>query len=356
MKEEILNNKSIFTYLNPNNNDILTNMSISDLINIRMELQKYYLEPREVLGIDKTVTFGTEIEFEDSKRNIIEEELAKTFPSNNWKVVDDRSLNAGGEINSPVLRDTKENWIDLSTVCNIVDTNAKIMNNTSSHVHIGMQILGNNPKYWRNFAKLWMTYEYIITRFLFGEYISARERFSYFSFPISEELIEDIDKLEEYSKCTSAVNILTKLNKTNEKRRSVNFRHIGKTPAYNYDREADKNTIEFRGPNGTFNIVIWQNNINLLVKLLEYCKREDFNDEFINKRLKDIIDRGIPSNIIKYSRIHINEAIEFADLIFTNNLDKVYFLRQYFKDMKVSYDPLVKSEEFTTVKRKIHTL
>jgi hypothetical protein len=78
----------------------------------------------------------------------------------------------------------KENWIDLSTVCNIVDKNAVVHQNTSAHVHIGMQILGNNPKYWRNFAKLWMTYEYIITRFLYGEYTSPRNRFSYFAEPI----------------------------------------------------------------------------------------------------------------------------------------------------------------------------
>ena len=55
---------------------------------------------------------------------------------------------------------------------------------------------------------------------------------------------------------------------------------------------------------------------------------------------------GTASNVIKYSQIHINDAFEFADLIFTNNLDKVYFLRQYFKDMHVSMEPLTLSENF----------
>lgn len=356
MTNQIENNPEIFNYLHPTSNDMLTSMSISDLINIRFILQKYLLEPRQTLGLSKDITFGTEIEFEDSKRNIIEEEIAKTFPLGNWKVVDDRSLNAGGEINSPVLRDTKQNWIDLNTVCNIVDKNAVVQINTSSHVHIGMQILGNNPKYWRNFAKLWMTYEYIITRFLFGEYTSPRDRFAHFAEPIAKDLIEDIEAFEKYSNSTTAMNILAKLNKTDAKKRSVNFRHIGKTELYNYDKEAKKNTIEFRGGNGTFNVIIWQNYVNLLAKLLEYAKREDFNDDLINKRLKMAIENRIPSNLYKYSQIHIESAFEFADLIFTNNLDKVYFLRQYFKDMHVSNVPLTKSEPFTTAKMRTYTI
>ena len=343
----IKNNNAIFDTLNPTDNTILKEKELLELIKIRNLLKEYYLEPRETLGISKDITFGTEIEFEDSKRHIIEEELAKKFPVGNWKVVNDGSLNAGGEINSPVLRDTKENWNDLNTVCNLVDENAVVHKNTSAHVHIGMQILGNNPKYWRNFAKLWMTYEYIITRFLYGEYTSARDRFEYYAEPISKDLIEDIETLDKYSESKTAINILRKLNKLDRKRRSVNFRHIGRTNLSDYSKEAKKNTIEFRGGNGTFDIVIWQNNVNLLVKMLEYAKRDDFDDKLIDIRLSEIRERRIPSNIIKYSQIHINDAFEFADLIFTNNLDKIYFLRQYFKDMTVGSIPLTKSDEFT---------
>ena len=84
MTEQIENNKSIFDILNPTENNILKEKSIIELINIRNLLKTYYLEPRTTLGISKDVTFGTEIEFEDSKRQIIEEELANTFPKGNW--------------------------------------------------------------------------------------------------------------------------------------------------------------------------------------------------------------------------------------------------------------------------------
>ena len=71
----IENNTTIFDILNPTDNNILKEKSILELINIRRELKNYYLEPRETLGISDKVTFGTEIEFEDSKRDLIEEEV-----------------------------------------------------------------------------------------------------------------------------------------------------------------------------------------------------------------------------------------------------------------------------------------
>ena len=344
MKQDITieNNKEIFRYLNPNSNDTILSMNNSDRINIMSSLKNYLLELRPTLNIGDDVTFGAEIEFENAKRNVIENYIQDNFPYRSWIVKDDRSLYNGGEINSPVLRDTEKTWIDLSNVCNVVKENAEVLENTSSHVHIGMQILGNNPKYWYNFALLWMTYEYIITRFLFGEYTTARENFVKYAAPISQDLIADKEILKKYSDYNTAQAILVKLNKTDEKRRSVNFRHIGRTPMIDYTREANKNTIEFRGGNGTFNAVIWQNYINVLVKLLEYAKSDNFNYELIERRLQIVNECKIPSNLYKYSQIRIEDAFEFADLIFTNNLDKIYFLKQYFKDMNVSTKPLTK--------------
>ena len=136
-------------------------------------------------------------------------------------------------------------------------------------------------------------------------------------------------------------------NTGDDRRKSINFRNVSNTELYNVDKEVDKNTIECRVANGTFNPIIWQNNINLLIKLLEYSKSEDFNDELLNRRLQETISKEIPSNIYKYSQIQTESAIELADLIFDNNLDKIYFLRQYFKDMTVGTKPLTKSKSFT---------
>jgi len=345
--EIIDNNRDIFRYLSPDSNDLIMGMSNGDRVGIMLSLRNYYLELRQNLGLTSDITFAPEIEFENAKRDIIENYLRDNFPYRSWRVVDDRSLYHGGEINCPVFRDNEKTWSDLSKVCSVVSLNAEVLENTSTHIHIGMHILGNNAKYWRNFVKIWMTYENVITRFLYGEYVAPRERFAYFAEPISKILINDFEMIEKYGEYSTALAILTKLNKDDAKKRSVNFRHIGKTELYNYSRETDKNTIEFRGGNGTFDAIVIQNYINLLVKVLLYAKSDNFDEDMINRRLGIIKEKEIPSNLYKYSQIHTEQAFEFADLIFDNNLDKVYFLRQYFKDGVVSTKPLTKSKRFT---------
>ena len=347
MKYIVENNTDIFRYLYPKDNDLLLKMSDKDLVNIVINLKNYYIELRNVLNIDNCITFAGEIEFEEANRDLIEIELYNTFPLDDWIVKDDNTLSNGGEINSPVLRDNKKTWIDLSTVCNIVNNSAYVLDNTSSHIHIGMHILGNNPIYWRNFALLWMTYENVITRFLYGEYISPRPSIEEFAKPISKMLIEDFDRIEDRTKYYNASYILKVLNSGDDRRKAVNFKNCADAELSKHNVVENKNTIEFRSPNGTFNPIIWQNNINLLVKLLVYCKSNNFNEEIILRRLKQIIKDDIPANLNKYGQINIVQALELSDLIFNNNLDKVYFLRQYIKDSNISNKPLIKSKRFT---------
>ena len=341
------NNKEIFTLLNEKNNDIISQMNNSDRVKLMMSLRKYLLELRKTIGIDKKIKFGTEIEFEDANREKIELDLYNTFPNYDWIVKDDASLYNGAEAVSKPLSDTEESWNSLNAACEIISNYASIVSGASAHIHICMNILGNNPKYWKNFAKLWMTYENVIFRFLYGEYTSPREGMEKYAKPISKILIEDFDRIEDRANMNTANYMLKVLNAGDDRRRAINFRNASNAELYNYNKEAVKNTIECRVANGTFNPIIWQNNINLLVKLLEYSKREDFNDDILDRRLKEIISKEIPGSIYKYSQINIDSAIELADLIFTNNLDKIYFLRQYLKDMTVGTKPFTKSKTFT---------
>lgn len=344
-------NNDIFKYLDPNDNVILSDINSSDRNYVVYLLRNYYLSLRNSLNLDKNITFGLEIEFENARRSIIELELAKYFPNKDWKVVDDRSLFEGGEINSPKLRDSEQTWIDLSLVCDIVSNNSFVLDNTSAHVHIGTQILGNNPKYWDNFVQLWMTYENIIFRFLYGEFASPRKHMNEQARPISSDLITKLDDIRSCGEMINAYPMFQKLNAgrdfIDKRKRSVNFTNISKLSPYQYNQELPKNTIEFRSPNGTFDPVIWQNNVNLLVHLFMYAKSDKFNMDIIERRRKQIIASGIPSNMKEYSNVYIEQAIELADLIFTNNLDKIYFLRQYIKSYEVSSKPLARCKKFT---------
>ena len=102
------------------------------------------------------------------------------------------------------------------------------------------------------------------------------------------------------------------------------------------------NTIEFRCPNGTLEPIIWQNNANLFAKLLIYSKNNNFNHDIIDKR-------KTTTNINNYKIISLEQSLELADLIFNNNLDKIYFLRQYLKSYEESDKILKKSKRFIKI-------
>jgi len=346
------NNVKIFEYLNPNDNVNLSQLTNGDKLNVLFQLKKYYLEIRKKLGFSQDITFGLEIEIGDSLTHIIELEMNNIFGYNDWKLVPEDSIPNGAEINSPILTDSEKTWMDVENICDIASCNGCITDNTSAHVHIGVQILGNNSKYWRNFALLWATYENIIFRFLYGEYISQRSIISEFAMPVSSDFIKNLDRIEERSKVANAGHMFKIFDSGDDnikvrRRKSVNFTNVSKLQSYMYNSFGIMNTVEFRSANGTFNPVIWQNNVNLIVKLMLYCKSAKFDEDVIMRRLKQIIDEEIPSDIYRYSRIYNDQAIELCDLIFDNNLDKIYFLRQYIKDGIVSSKPLVKSREYT---------
>ena len=102
-----------------------------------------------------------------------------------------------------------------------------------------------------------------------------------------------------------------------------------KCVAVNFKHYHTLRTLEFRCPNGTFNPTIWQNNVNLFVKMMKYSSSSKFDKEYIDKRIKPIC-------INEANKIYLEDALELADLIFDNNLDKIYFLRQYLKSFEKS--------------------
>lgn len=83
-----------------------------------------------------------------------------------------------------------------------------------------------------------------------------------------------------------------------------------------------------RCPNGTINPIIWQNNINFFAKLFLYCSSDNFDKDFIDYKLT-----CLRNNLINYdySNIYIDAILEFSNLIFSNEIDKLYFLKQYLK-------------------------
>ena len=327
----------IFKYLNPKENQSLLQMQGRELQDLIYYLNNFYLTLRDTLNFSRKTTFGMEIEFEEAKKQEITNALVKDNLNEKWFIKDDGSLSNGGEIATPVFHDEPKTWHDLARVCSILRNNSSIVEYAGGHIHVGTPVLGSNKNSWLNFIKIWSIYENIIFRFSYGEYLTPRREIKDYALPMKKDFNKVYDELKEKSDF-SAYSVVRELNF--RKHQAVNFQHVS-----HFDQFHMKNTIEFRCPNGTLDPVIWQNNLNLFVKLLKYARSDKFNNDILDERKK--FNDSIFADYDHYNNIFLTQALEFADLIFDNNLDKIYFLRQYLKNYEIGNLPLEKAKLFT---------
>jgi len=334
----------LFSYIKPQDNTIFSTMRATALQELLYDIEHYLLLFRKHLALEDNITFGLELEFEHIKQPIekLRKMLNKTDTKFSWIIKEDSSLMDGAEINSPILKDTSSSWKDLKKVCHFIEQKAIIGKNSAGHIHIGSHILGDNPTTWLRFLKLWGTYENIIYRFLYGEYLSARINIEKYALPMAQVFLSIVDCLSQYKKITSR-NILEEIMTT--KNQAINFKNVK-----SFTQELSYNTIEFRCPNGSDNPIIWQNNVNFLVHLLLYAKSPFYNDHIIERRIRTNDDQYF--HLEKYNEIVLPQALELADLIFQNNYDKIYFLRQYLKSFETSTQELEKANTFVKRNKK----
>lgn len=307
----MINKKNIFNEISPSANDIFSGLNQKDLEYLLSLINMYKLTLRDKINVSLIESFGLEIECENARWD----KIARRIESE-WELTDDMSLLEGAEIKSPILTDTEENWLALKRICSMLSKYSIVGQNSGGHVHIGVQALGNDLKSLINFLKLWAVYEPIIYRFSYGEFLGPRPGLKDTAKSVQVDFINLCSFCEEEN--VSEKELIHYLS--DDKYKAVNFKH------YNTFR-----TLEFRCPNATLNPVIWQNNVNLFVKMMNYAKRSDFNNQlFDTKRKRIFIDCKKPNEI------YVDDALEFADLIFDNNLDKIYFLRQYLKSFEKS--------------------
>ena len=337
-------NNNVFKYLKPEENDCLSNLKGKDLLNI-LELLNDDLELRNNLNLENRITFGLELEYENiqfSHNMSPVETIKRKLFNTNWISKYDATLNLGIEINSPILCDTKETWLFLDDLLKFLKPFVSVGDKSGGHIHIGAQILGDNKDGWLNLLKIWSTYENVIYRFTNGDFLTSRKVIANYAMPTMREF-ENYYNILYNSDFYTIINFLKKTRRY----QSINFWNVKEN---NINELKDKNTIEFRSPNSSLNTLVWQNNVNLFTKILLYCKSENFDSNTINNRF--LKNKFKYDSLFLYDEIFLDQALELADLIFHNNLDKIYFLKQYLKsfDLKKEkycqeYKPLIKKKK-----------
>lgn len=323
-------------------NIMFSKLKGNELIEILDLINSYYLEYRDVINLNKNNTFGLELEFEHSNNIKILNDLISNNLYTRWRISGDSTLYRGAEITSPILNDKVINWDELGRVCNIVNKYARVGSGTGSHIHYGSQILEDNPEYYRNFLYLYAVYENILFRFGYGENNCARRGINKYAHYMALTFLKEVFSINWNKTDQTIVDMISPL--MGDRYVSVNFNNMNDDNHYSIDYIRENgfdpsktiimDTIEFRFCNGTLNPIIWQNNINCFGKLLERCTKE-LDYDLLHRRVS--LNKEYFGNISFYKEIFLDQVLEFVDLVFDNNKDKIYFLRQYLKDYTVGF-------------------
>lgn len=326
-------------FIDDKENDILSLYRGLDLQELLFQVEAYYLEYRDSLNLKEDVTFGVEIEYEGIRRSIMASYIERKL--SNWNSKTDGSLNSGGEITSPIMVDKLEYWKELKLICDYLSRNrANMSSRAGGHIHIGANILGDDIEVWKIFLKLYMCYEHVLFRFLYGDKVNGRRFLLKYASPFADCLYDSLSDINLSNSLKDIGRIVGRFNRYV----ALNLHNV------RYGAVVDdvyKNTIEFRNPNATSEATIIQNNINALTKLCTTASNKMIDEEFLDYKISHDF-YCYKGNEYLYTTVNLKNALEFVDLIFDNNLDKVYFLRQYLKSFQEMYEniPSQKAKRF----------
>lgn len=329
----------IFDFLDINDNTLLSEFKKDDLQYLLDLLKSYYISYRNRLNFSFDYTFGVELEFDKCSLENMKEKIVEQNLDEYYNIVSDDSVKNGGEIVSSVLIDSVDTWNDLKKIGLVLKRNALATASCGTHVHVGFHLIKNEEQF-MNLLKLWASYENVLFRFYYGEYINLRKCF----YCSTERVRKDFYSVVVHYGTNAYYIMIRKLL-------YLAFGHkqclyFGKSKVAG--EYAKNNTMELRLPNPTFNPIILQNYVNVFLSLIKYAISDNFNNKIIAQNFYNL--DNMDSN---YDLIYLEQALELADLIFENNLDKINFLRQYIKDGKVKErgQPLTKSRRFTKIVR-----
>lgn len=301
-----------------------------DMRRLAAEPAPYYHE--NVLNGAAT-TFGIELEFVGGDSNAIAAELhrlglcgtprmvgyhAPAAPGM-WKVERDGSVTSGsqgGEIVSPILRDTPETWQQIETICQVARRHgAQVDHRTGGHVHVGAEdVLDGKRQRWRRFFKLAAGFEPVLFRLSGGE--QGRFRGGHYAESANEQNLSGINaRLPNQEDNDIFRRILSRISRT--RYTSINLQPF----------VSGKKTVEFRAFNGTLTPGVIQANIKYAVGSVRTSERsrtrdsESYDVTATDKKRGSIIHRYRENNQ------RSDEAVMRAlDALFARKEDKEHIL------------------------------
>lgn len=286
----------------------------------------------KILDFDENLKFGVEIEYTSASYRKILKTLDKLNKNRSdkkydkWGYLADTNFSIvkpdediyGGEIQSRILKNKKEDLNELRMILeNLNKLKASSDGKESIQIHVSDEVFNNDYNRLYNFIRIYAAYEDIIYKFGYNGKI-PREVLMQYAMPCIDELYNIIKN----SKNIKDFNYLLEL---------LNINIINKAYGLSFvdvNRRDQTSSIEFRMFNQTLDYQTILNEINMTCNLLLSHKKEidyDLVDYRLEKQKENLYD------IRNYSKINIEKAKEFSDIIFSNQESKDDFIKQYTK-------------------------
>ena len=261
---------------------------------------------RKILTIPKTENFGLEIELEGLNFNKTERRvklLDERFICKSDKSLDD----FGVEVVTPVMRNQKEDLLLLRKLATSLTDLGPRFDDCSFQVNFDDKFTVDERI---EFFKLYCYYEKLIYIFSKGYDPKLRINIDLYANLVYNDFIFEFKKFIDCPELT-----LTQFEDMK---------------MYGLNIKSDKKILEFRTPNGTTNYDLWVNYITTFYYLLATIKRGNYDKERVNDFIVNY-NKYIDESFSLWKHdfdIDIDQCIQFANLIFTDELDKIHFLKQ----------------------------
>lgn len=275
------------------------------------------------LLLDPKVTIGIELEAEGKNSRII-----KTLDEIlDWKIKADGSLEEGVEITSNILRSGDEK--SIYTVANLMQKSGlETSTRCGGHIHIGADYLDTKEAWDTFYYDMLLNSEKIMYMISNKKGELPREGIKTYAIAQSGEF----EKALESGEIDISINTVDEIksniksfqeSKIGAKYAGINFSNLGET---------DKNTIEFRLPNGTIEPDEIIHNVNLCGRFVQISKEigdikiRAKNGEEISEddRKKLELLNGLTSKIPDEEKLDV-----FLDLLFDDDETKQVYIERY---------------------------
>lgn len=304
-----------------------------------------YTKDFEKLGLPENFKFGIELEAFNVKttgeNSLYTGESAKYIKSKNWHMATKNEEvlvgEGGAELVSPILRDTEQDWEDISAMCNQMkkfpgNKADKVVADSKCglHIHFDADCIAKDPNKMRNFLRLYAESEELlykmcndkndpirkgaINKDFKGLHIISSIWRNGMAAPSGTKILKHIQDgtLKVSYKKFGKLRMLASKYKLDERRYAgLNLTNIG---------NSKKNTIEFRMANGTLDPEVIKQNVFLYSSLINTAIKMTENPELYKNRLSEFYNTNVTEK---------EKAENFLNLVMDSPEDRKIYMDRW---------------------------